>query len=144
MILFRAQECLPRLFRLYDGEFVETVVMKYKYGYTVCVSSQVGCRMGCKFCASTLAGMVRNLYPAEILSQIYADERDLGIRVSHVVMMGMGEPLDNYDNVLRFLTLITDENGKEISSDTIAEGKEKKYLINDKTYCILVFDHNFG
>jgi len=103
------------LFRLYDGEFIESVVMKYKYGYTVCVSSQVGCRMGCGFCASTLAGMVRSLYPSEILSQIYAAERDLGVRVSHVVMMGMGEPLDNFDNVLRFLTLISDENGKNIS-----------------------------
>ena len=103
------------LFSLYDGELIESVVMQYKYGYTVCVSSQVGCRMGCKFCASTLSGVVRNLYPAEILSQIYAAERDLGVRVSHVVMMGMGEPLDNYDNVLRFLSLITDENGKNIS-----------------------------
>lgn len=103
------------LFSLYDGERIETVVMKYKYGYTVCVSSQVGCRMGCRFCASTLSGVERNLFPSEILSQIYAAERDLGIRVSHVVMMGMGEPLDNYENVLRFLSLITDENGKNIS-----------------------------
>lgn len=103
------------LFRLYDGEFIESVVMKYKYGYTVCVSSQVGCRMGCKFCASTLSGMVRNLHSSEILSQIYAVERDLKIRVSHVVMMGMGEPLDNFDNVIRFLSLITDEKGKNIS-----------------------------
>lgn len=103
------------LFSLYDGEYIESVVMKYKYGYTVCVSSQVGCRMGCKFCASTLQGVVRNLYPSEILSQIYAAERDLGIRVSHVVMMGMGEPLDNFDNVMKFLELITDENGKNIS-----------------------------
>ncbi len=103
------------LFRLNDGEFVETVVMKYKYGYSVCVSSQVGCRMGCKFCASTLSGVVRNLYPSEILSQVYTAERDIGERISHIVMMGMGEPLDNYDNVMRFLSLITDENGKNIS-----------------------------
>ena len=103
------------LFSLHDGEFVESVVMKYKYGYTVCVSSQVGCRMGCRFCASTLAGVVRDLYPSEILSQIYAAERDLGVRISHVVMMGMGEPLDNYENVLRFLRLISDEYGKNIS-----------------------------
>lgn len=103
------------LFSLHDGEFIESVVMKYKYGYTVCVSTQVGCRMGCKFCASTLAGVVRNLCPAEILSQVYAAERDLGVRISHVVLMGMGEPLDNYDNVLRFLELISDENGKNIS-----------------------------
>lgn len=103
------------LFRLHDDEFIESVVMKYKYGYTVCVSSQVGCRMGCRFCASTLSGVVRNLMPSEILSQVYAAERDLKIRVSHIVMMGMGEPLDNFDNVLRFLTLITDENGKNVS-----------------------------
>ena len=103
------------LFRLHDGEFIESVVMKYKYGYTVCVSSQVGCAMGCTFCASTLSGKVRNLYPSEILSQVYAAERDLCIRVSHVVMMGMGEPLDNFENVKRFITLISDVNGKNIS-----------------------------
>ena len=103
------------LFSLYDGELIESVVMQYKYGYTMCVSSQVGCRMGCRFCASTLNGLVRNLYPSEILSQIYAAERDLQVRISHVVLMGMGEPLDNFDNVMRFLTLITDENGKNIS-----------------------------
>lgn len=103
------------LFRLHDGEFVETVLMKYKYGYSVCVSSQVGCRMGCKFCASTLSGAVRNLAASEILSQVYAVQRDTGARVSHVVMMGMGEPFDNYDNALRFLALITDENGLNLS-----------------------------
>ncbi len=103
------------LFKLHDGEFVESVLMKYKYGYTVCVSSQVGCRMGCKFCASTLSGVVRNLTASEILSQIYAIQRDNNIRVSHIVMMGMGEPLDNYDNVIRFLHLISDENGLNIS-----------------------------
>ena len=103
------------LFALHDGEWIESVVMKYKYGYTLCVSSQVGCRMGCRFCASTLNGVVRNLEPSEILSQVYAAERDLGIRISHIVLMGMGEPLDNYDNVLRFLQLITDENGKNVS-----------------------------
>ncbi len=103
------------LFRLHDGEFVESVLMKYKYGYTVCVSSQVGCRMGCTFCASTLSGVVRNLTPSEILSQIYAISRDNDIRVSHIVMMGMGEPFDNYDNVLKFLHLVTDENGVNIS-----------------------------
>ena len=103
------------LFRLHDGEFVESVLMKYKYGYTVCVSSQVGCRMGCTFCASTLSGVVRNLYPSEILSQIYAISRDNDIRVSHVVMMGMGEPFDNFDNVMKFLKLVTDENGVNLS-----------------------------
>ena len=103
------------LFKLYDGEFIESVLMKYKYGYTVCVSSQVGCRMGCTFCASTLSGVVRNLNPSEILSQIYTISRDNDIRVSHVVMMGMGEPFDNYDNVLKFLQLVSDENGVNLS-----------------------------
>ena len=103
------------LFSLHDGEFIESVVMKYKYGYTVCVSSQVGCRMGCRFCASTLSGVVRNLEPSEILSQVYTAEKDLNVRISHIVLMGMGEPLDNYDNVIRFLELISDENGKNIS-----------------------------
>ncbi len=103
------------LFRLYDGECIESVVMKYKYGYTVCVSSQVGCKMGCAFCASTVAGFVRNLLPGEILSQIYTAQRDLGVRISHIVLMGMGEPMDNYDNVTRFLELVTDENGLNIS-----------------------------
>lgn len=103
------------LFRLNDGEYIESVLMKYKYGYTICVSSQVGCRMGCKFCASTLGGVIRSLRASEILSQVYEACRDNCIRVSHIVMMGMGEPLDNYDNVLRFLSLVTDENGLNIS-----------------------------
>lgn len=88
------------LFRLFDGEYVETVVMKYKYGYTICVSSQVGCKMGCTFCASTIAGFKRNLASSEIESQIHCAQNDLGVRISHIVMMGIGEPLDNYDNVL--------------------------------------------
>lgn len=111
------------LFRLNDGEFVESVLMKYKYGYTVCVSSQVGCNMKCSFCASTIDGCVRSLFPSEILSQVYEIERDnsdTGLRVSHIVMMGMGEPLENYENVLKFLELITDENGKNISARHIS------------------------
>lgn len=103
------------LFKLHDGEFIESVLMKYKYGYTLCVSTQVGCRMGCKFCASTLDGVVRNLTASEILSQIYEAQRDNDIKISHVVLMGMGEPLDNYDNVMRFLELITDEKGQNMS-----------------------------
>ena len=103
------------LFRLHDGEFIESVLMKYKYGYTLCVSTQVGCRMGCKFCASTLDGVVRNLTASEILSQIYEAQRDNDIKISHTVLMGMGEPLDNYDNVMRFLELITDEKGQNMS-----------------------------
>ena len=108
------------LFRLNDGELIESVVMKYKYGYTICVSSQVGCKMGCRFCASGIAGFVRNLTPSEILSQVYTAQRDLDIRISHIVMMGVGEPLDNFDNVMRFLSLVTDENGLNISMRNIS------------------------
>ena len=113
-------ETVKYLFRLNDGELIESVVMKYKYGYTICVSSQVGCKMGCKFCASGIAGFVRNLTPSEILSQVYAAQRDLGIRISHIVMMGVGEPLDNFDNVMRFLALVSDENGLNISMRNIS------------------------
>lgn len=108
------------LFKLHDGELIESVVMKYKYGYTICVSSQVGCKMGCKFCASGIAGFIRNLTPSEILSQVYVAQKDLGIRISHIVMMGVGEPLDNFDNVMRFLELVTDENGLNISMRNIS------------------------
>ena len=108
------------LFSLQDGEQIESVVMKYKYGYTICVSSQVGCKMGCTFCASGIAGFVRNLLPGELLSQVYTASRDLGIRISHVVMMGVGEPMDNLDNVLRFLSLITDEKGYNLSMRSIS------------------------
>lgn len=108
------------LFRLHDGEFVESVVMHYKYGYSICVSSQVGCKMGCKFCASTLAGFGRNLQPSEILSQIHRAQTDLGIRISHVVLMGMGEPLDNFDNVIKFLSLVNNKAGLHISMRNIS------------------------
>lgn len=108
------------LFRLNDGELIESVVMKYKYGYTICVSSQVGCRMGCNFCASGIAGFIRNLTPSEILSQIYTAQKDLSVRISHIVMMGVGEPLDNFDNVLKFLKMISDENGQNIGMRNIS------------------------
>lgn len=108
------------LFKLNDGELIESVVMKYKYGYTICVSSQVGCKMGCNFCASGIAGFVRNLYPSEILSQVYTAQRDLNIRISHIVMMGVGEPLDNFDNVIKFLEMISDENGLNIGMRNIS------------------------
>ena len=113
-------ETVKYLYRLHDGELIESVVMHYKYGHTICVSSQVGCKMGCTFCASGIAGFVRNLLPGEILAQIYTAERDLGITISHIVMMGVGEPLDNFDNVLRFLHLVTDENGKHLSMRNIS------------------------
>jgi len=102
------------LFRLYDGEVIESVFMRYKHGNTLCISCEVGCPMGCKFCASTLGGKVRDLYPSEMLGQIIAAERDSGERVSNVVMMGIGEPLDNYDNVIRFLHLVGDPEGLNI------------------------------
>lgn len=108
------------LFKLHDDDFVESVVMKYKYGYTICVSSQVGCKMGCAFCASTLGGFKRSLRAGEILSQLYTAQRDIGERISHIVLMGMGEPLDNFDNVTRFLALITDEKGLNISMRNIS------------------------
>ncbi|MBR3818674.1 MAG: 23S rRNA (adenine(2503)-C(2))-methyltransferase RlmN [Clostridia bacterium] len=108
------------LFQLHDGDFIESVVMKYKYGYTICVSSQVGCKMGCAFCASTLGGFKRSLTAGEILSQLYTAQKDIGERISHIVLMGMGEPLDNYDNVMRFLELVTDEQGVNISMRNIS------------------------
>lgn len=107
------------LFRLYDGNVVESVWMKYKHGNSVCISSQVGCRMGCKFCASTLDGLARNLLPSEMLEQIYAISIHTGERVSNVVVMGTGEPMDNYDNLLQFLKLLTDENGLHISARNV-------------------------
>ncbi len=102
------------LFRLEDGEYLECVVMSYKYGHTICVSTQVGCKMGCAFCASGIGGFKRHLAPSEMLGQIYAAQRDLGLRIARIVLMGMGEPLDNFDNVMKFLELVSDENGLNI------------------------------
>lgn len=102
------------LFKLYDGELIESVFMRYQHGNTLCISSQVGCRMGCKFCASTLLGKTRDLYPSEMLGQIIAAEKDTGERISNVVMMGIGEPLDNYDNTIRFLKLVSSDDGLNI------------------------------
>ncbi len=102
------------LFSLPDGEYLECVVMDYKYGHTICVSTQVGCKMGCAFCASGIGGFKRQLTPSEILSQIYTAQRDLSLRISRIVLMGMGEPLDNYDNVIKFLQLVSDERGLNI------------------------------
>ena len=108
------------LYALHDGDYTESVVMKYKYGYTVCVSSPVGFKMGCAFCASTLGGFKRSLTAGEILSQVYTAQRELGERVSHIVLMGMGEPLDNFDNVMRFIELVTDEKGLNLSMRNIS------------------------
>ena len=107
------------LFELSDGNMVESIWMRYKHGNSVCISSQVGCRMGCRFCASTLDGLERNLRPSEMLEQIYAMIRHTGERISNVVVMGSGEPMDNYDNLLRFIELLTDENGLHISQRNI-------------------------
>ena len=102
------------LFALRDGHCIESVVMKYKHGNTICISSQVGCLMGCAFCASTIGGKVRDLRPSELLGQIMTAQRDMGERISNIVMMGIGEPLDNYDNVIRFLRLVGHEKGLNI------------------------------
>ncbi len=99
------------LFRLYDGACIESVLMRYEHGNSLCISSQVGCRMGCRFCASTIGGKVRDLLPSELLGQIIAAQKDSGERVSNIVMMGIGEPLDNFDNVVRFLRLVNREEG---------------------------------
>lgn len=107
------------LFELADGNMVESVLMRYKHGNSVCISSQVGCRMGCRFCASTLDGLERNLLPSEMLDQIYAIIRHTGENVTNVVVMGSGEPMDNYDYLLRFVELLTDENGRNISQRNI-------------------------
>ena len=107
------------LFRLWDGNMVESVLMRYKHGNSVCISSQVGCRMGCRFCASTIGGLERNLSPSEMLGQIYQIQKLIGERVSNVVIMGTGEPLDNYENFLKFIRLLTDEHGLHISQRNI-------------------------
>lgn len=108
------------LYRLPDGNCIESVLMKYEHGNSICVSSQVGCRMGCKFCASTQGGKVRDLSTGEILSQIYATESDTGERISNIVLMGIGEPLDNFDNVVRFIKIISSKEGKNISQRSIS------------------------
>lgn len=107
------------LFGLHDGNVVESVLMKYKHGNSVCISSQVGCRMGCRFCASTIGGLVRNLEVSEMLRQIYAIQKKSGERVSNIVVMGTGEPLDNYDHLLQFIHMISDEHGLNISQRNI-------------------------
>lgn len=128
------------LFELHDNRVIESVLMKYHHGNSVCISSQVGCRMGCRFCASTLGGLERNLAPSEMLDQIYQIQRMSGERVSNIVIMGTGEPMDNFDNVIRFLDLISNESGLHISQrnitvstcgivERIRELADKKYQI---------------
>ena len=103
------------LYELSDGNHIETVLMDYKHGNSLCISTQVGCKMGCRFCASTIAGFKRNLLPSEMLEQIYEAERDSGRKVESLVLMGIGEPLDNYDNVVKFLKLLSCPKGKNLS-----------------------------
>ena len=107
------------LFRLSDGNMIESVLMRYKYGNSVCISSQAGCRMGCRFCASTIGGLTRNLLPSEMLDQIYRIQTPIGQRISNVVVMGTGEPMDNYDNLVRFIRILTNENGLGISQRNV-------------------------
>lgn len=116
----KIDETRKYLLELSDGNFIESVLMKYEYGYTICVSSQVGCKMGCKFCASTLNGWVRNLTAGEILGQIMCVQKDLGQRISNIVMMGIGEPLDNFDNVLKFIELVNAPGGLNIGQRHIS------------------------
>lgn len=124
------------LFQLHDGMVIESVLMKYKHGNSVCISSQVGCKMGCKFCASTIGGLERNLTPGEMLDQIYQIQKDCGERISNVVVMGTGEPLDNYDNLLKFIEIITDQHGLNISGRNITVSTcglvDKIYKLADK------------
>lgn len=108
------------LFGLSDGNVIESVFMRYKHGNTICISSEVGCPMGCKFCASTIGGLVRRLAPSELLGQVIAAEKDTGERISNIVMMGIGEPLDNYDSTVKFLRLVGDPDGLNIGSRHIS------------------------
>ena len=125
------------LFELGDGKLVESVWMKYHHGNSLCISSQVGCRMGCAFCASTIDGLERSLTPSEMLDQVYAATLLTGERISNVVVMGIGEPLDNYQNLLKFISLLTDENGLHISQRNITVStcglvREMRMLADEK------------
>ena len=125
------------VYELFDGEYIEAVLMKYEHGYSMCISTQVGCRMGCHFCASGLFGLTRSLTASEMISQLTTAQRDNNIRISNVVMMGMGEPLDNFDNSARFLKLVSDENGMNLglrhislSTSGVVAGIEKLKELN--------------
>ena len=115
----KLDETVKFLFELNDGNLIEGVLLKYEHGYSQCISTQVGCRMGCSFCASTKGGLIRNLTPSEMVGQIYLVENKLGINVSNIVLMGSGEPLDNYENVISFFDIIHDERGKNLSNRSI-------------------------
>lgn len=119
-LVSRLDGTVKYLFGLSDGNVIESVFMRYKHGNTICISSEVGCPMGCRFCASTIGGLVRRLLPSELLGQVIAAERDMGERISNIVMMGIGEPLDNYDNTVKFLRLVSDPDGLNIGSRHIS------------------------
>lgn len=128
----KIDETVKYVYELYDGEYIESVLMKYEHGYTVCISTQVGCRMGCSFCASGIDGLCRNLTPSEMLAQITKAQNDNNIRISNVVMMGMGEPLDNFENSVKFLKLVSSDDGLNIglrhislSTSGVVSGIEK-------------------
>ena len=110
----KLDETVKFLFKMNDGLYVESVLMKYKHGYSICISTQIGCRMGCTFCASTVNGLDRSLTPSEMLAQIMAAQKSCSVRISNIVLMGMGEPFDNYDNVLKFLQLVSHPQGLNI------------------------------
>ncbi len=114
-LVSKIDDTVKYLFQFPDGEYVESVVMKYKYGYSICISTQVGCKMGCTFCASAIGGFVRQLSVGEMLTEIYTAQKDLNVKINHMVLMGTGEPLDNYDNVMNMLELITHEKGQNMS-----------------------------
>lgn len=128
------------LFSMYDGQLIESVVMRYKHGNSICISSQAGCRMGCRFCASTLGGRARDLSAGEILSQVITAQKDLGERIDNIVMMGIGEPLDNYDNVIRFLELVGAKGGLNIGYRHISLSTcglvDKIYRLADENFPI--------
>lgn len=107
------------LYLLEDNNIIEAVAMEYKHGTSICISTQVGCKMGCSFCASTKGGLIRDLTPAEMLEQVYEIEKDLGHDISNIVLMGSGEPLDNYENVIKFIDIVTNENGRNLSMRSI-------------------------
>ncbi len=114
-LVSKVDDTVKYLFQFADGEYVESVVMKYKYGYSICISTQVGCKMGCTFCASAIGGFVRQLSVGEMLAEVYTAQKDLNIKINHMVLMGTGEPLDNYDNVMKMLELITHEKSQNMS-----------------------------
>lgn len=115
----KLDETVKMLYKLYDGNIIEGVLMKYEHGHSLCISTQVGCRMGCSFCASTKEGLVRNLSPYEMAAQVYEVEKKFNVTISNIILMGSGEPLDNYDNVIKFIKLITSPKGKNISIRSI-------------------------